>query len=46
MKNLNNRSTAYLFISYYFLKLADNIFRPLKGIPTPDFNNEYDSTML
>jgi len=46
MKNLNNRSTAYLFISYYFLKLTDSIFRPLKDIPAPDFNRQYDSTML
>ncbi|HKO79583.1 MAG TPA: hypothetical protein VJU78_04270 [Chitinophagaceae bacterium] len=46
MKNLNNRSTVYLFISYYFTKLADRILRPLRDIPAPDFNNEYDSTML
>ena len=46
MKNLNNRSTVYLFISYYLIKLAESIFRPLKDIPKPDFNNEYDSTML
>ena len=46
MKNLNNRPPVYLFVSYYLIKLVESIFRPLKGIPTPDFNNEYDSTML
>ncbi len=46
MKNINNTSIAFLFISYYFIKLRNTILRPLKGIPKPDFNNEYDSTML
>ena len=46
MRNLNKRSAAYLFVGYYFIKLVDGIFNPLKGIPVPDFNGEYDSTML
>jgi hypothetical protein len=37
---------TFLFINYYFIKLRDIILRPLKGIPKPDFNDEYDSTML
>ncbi|MGZ8510677.1 MAG: hypothetical protein ACXWV6_01210 [Chitinophagaceae bacterium] len=46
MKNINTTPIAVLFISYYFKKLIDTILRPLKGIPKPEFNNNYDSTML
>ncbi|HKZ67167.1 MAG TPA: hypothetical protein VJ111_12450 [Chitinophagaceae bacterium] len=46
MKNLNNTPIIFLFISYYFIKLSDTVLRPLKDIPKPDFNNEYDSAML
>ena len=35
-----------LFVEFYFLKLADIILHPLKGIPMPDFNNQYDEKML
>jgi len=27
-------------------KMVDNILHPLKDMPVPDFNNQYDSTML
>lgn len=27
-------------------KVVDKILHPLKGMPVPDFNNQYDSTML
>jgi len=37
---------VFLFVQFYFLKLADTILCPLKDIPLLDFNNEYDSTML
>jgi len=46
MKNLNKTPIVFLFISYYFIKLSDAFLQPLKGIPKPDFNDEYDSTML
>jgi len=27
-------------------KVVNKILHPLKGMPVPDFNNQYDSTML
>ena len=46
MKKMYKIPVVFLFAGYHFIKLFDNIIRPLKNIPTPDFNNEYDSTML
>lgn len=46
MKKLNKIPVAVLVAGYFFIKITDAIFHPLKGIPTPDFNGEYDATML
>ncbi len=35
-----------VFFNQYLVKWKDAILYPLKGMPKPDFNNEYDSTML
>lgn len=35
-----------LAVKSFFIKLADNILHPLKDMPVPDFNNQYDSSML
>ena len=37
--------TANSFLRH-LLKLADNILHPLKGIPVPEFNDQYDATIL
>lgn len=31
---------------FYLKKLADIMIYPLKGLPSLDFNDEYDSSML
>jgi hypothetical protein len=46
MKTLNKMPVIFLVAGYYFIKMADIVFHPLKDIPVPDFNNEYDPTML
>jgi hypothetical protein len=46
MKKRNAIPPVLLIVQFYFLKLADTLIHPLKGIPGLDFNNEYDSTML
>lgn len=43
---MKKKPTVYMFISLCLVKWRDAIFYPLKGMPRPDFNNEYDSTML
>jgi hypothetical protein len=46
MKRINRIPLAVLVAGYLVLKLADAIFHPLKDLPAPDFNHEYDLTML
>ena len=46
MKNINKIPSALLFAGYLLIKLKDSILNPLKGLPVPNFNNQYDSTML
>ena len=46
MNNLHKMPAAFLIACYFLVKIADRILHPLKDLPEPDFNNEYDSTML
>ena len=46
MKNLHRIQVALLVAGHYLLKVKDSIFHPLKDLPVPNFNNQYDSTML
>jgi hypothetical protein len=47
MKNLvKSLSRSFKVAGKYFLLLKDKIVHPLKDMPVPDFNNQYDSTML
>ncbi|HEY6503505.1 MAG TPA: hypothetical protein VIZ28_05965 [Chitinophagaceae bacterium] len=46
MKKLDDLHKRFLLTGRYFTRLTNNIFHPLKGIPVPDFNNQYDSTIL
>jgi len=46
VKNVNKISLFLLVAGYFFIKLKDAVIHPLKGIPVPNFNNQYDETML
>lgn len=46
MKNVHKIPVFLLVAGYLVIKLRDSIFQPLKGIPVPNFNNQYDETML
>lgn len=46
MKQTMKRTGIYIVLSYYFIRIRNTLFQPLKDIPKPDFNNVYDSTML
>jgi hypothetical protein len=35
-----------LLAEFCFLKMANAVLNPLKGIPVPDFNRQYDTTIL
>lgn len=41
---INNRASTWTWFS--LIQLIKNFLHPLKGIPFPDFNNQYDATML
>lgn len=43
MKNLSH---ILLVIEYYLVKMKEGVFRPLRDIPSPNFNGTYDETML
>lgn len=40
MKNLNKIPVAVLVAGYFFIKITDTIFNPMKGMPMPDFNDK------
>ncbi len=46
MKNVKKVPVFLLVVGYFFIKLKDSIIHPLKGIPIPNFNNQYEETML
>jgi len=46
MKNVNKMPVALLVAGRILIKLKNSIFHPFKGLPVPNFNNQYDSTML
>lgn len=46
MNTLYKMPVALLVASYFLVKMADLILHPLKDLPEPDFNNNYDPTML
>ena len=46
MKNVNRIPVFLLVAGYFLIKIRDSIIHPLKGIPVPNFNNQYDETML
>ena len=46
MKNVNKIPAILLVAGYFFIQLKVSIVNPLKGIPVPNFNNQYDETML
>jgi hypothetical protein len=46
MKRLNSVWVATILNRFFFLKLANAVFRPFKNIPVPDFNHIYDETIL
>ena len=46
MKNVMKIPSALLVAGYFFIKLKDSIIHPLRGIPVPNFNNQYDETIL
>jgi len=46
MKKKSAFSKAVLFARHFLAKLAENFLHPMKDLPTLDFNNQYDSTML
>jgi len=46
MKILNKLPAVFLVAGYFLVKITDFILYPLKDLPEPDFNHEYDSTML
>lgn len=33
-------------IRYWLAKIDDQVLHPLRDLPVPDFNNQYDETML
>lgn len=37
---------VFILIRAPLRKLAGTVFHPLKGIPVPDFNYQYDTTIL
>ncbi len=46
MKNRKLIREAARLVQDYSHRIWKAFFYPLKDIPVPDFNNEYDSTML
>jgi hypothetical protein len=46
MKNVNKIPAFLLVAGYFLIKLKESVIYPLKGIPVPNFNNQYDETML
>jgi hypothetical protein len=46
MNKLYKMPAAFLIAGYFLVKTIDLMLHPLKGLPEPDFNNTYDSTML
>jgi hypothetical protein len=35
-----------LVIQYWVAKINDQVLHPFRDLPLPDFNNQYDETML
>ena len=46
MKRLSSVKVKKVLTGFFFVKLADAVFRPFKNIPVPDFNHTYDETIL
>lgn len=46
MKRLTGVRAKSILNGFFFLKLADAVFRPFKNIPVPDFNHIYDEAIL
>ena len=46
MKNVKRIQAVLLVAGHYLIKFKDSILHPLKGLPVPNFNNQYDPTML
>ncbi|HEX7844526.1 MAG TPA: hypothetical protein VF476_01930 [Chitinophagaceae bacterium] len=46
MKRLSNDHSWLLIAEYYLLSLANSLLHPLGNMPEPDFNNQYDLTIL
>jgi len=46
MKRMIKTPVIILMAGYFFQRFAETVIHPLKGMPVPNFNNQYDSTML
>ena len=51
MKRMIKTPAIFLMAGYFFQRFAETVFHPiaigsLKDLPVPNFNNQYDSTML
>jgi hypothetical protein len=46
MKRLIKAPVIFITAGYFFWRFVQGVFQPLKDMPVPNFNNEYDSTML
>jgi len=46
MKRLIKTPAIFLIAGYFLLRFAKAVFQPLNDMPAPNFNNQYDSTML
>jgi hypothetical protein len=46
MKRMIKTPAIILIAGYFFLRFAEAVIQPLKDMPVPNFNNQYDSTML
>ena len=46
MKRMIRTPVIFLMAGYFFQRFAEVVFQPLKDMPVPNFNNQYDSTML
>ncbi len=45
-KKMRTAGMLGLYLEFYMLKLKQLVMRPFRGMPTVDFNNVYDHTIL
>ena len=46
MKRLMKTPAIFIMAGNFFWRFIQAVFQPLKDMPVPNFNNQYDSTML